>query len=340
MTPAMNRNQLRTITLEEHYATAAYMEGPGKDLNAMSKAAKTNSQIPPHFANIADRLTDLGEGRIAEMNAAGIDLQVLSLTSPGTEQLLGEEALTLAQDSNDALAGAIKRNPARLAGFAAIPTAAPEKAAEELERAVRDYGFKGAFINGHCRGRYLDDKFFWPIFQRAEELNVPIYLHPTAPPEKVIQTYFVGNFPKEVTMALSVAAWGWHIETAVHVIRIICGGVFDKYSKLQLLIGHLGEGLPFMLQRLDQALPPQSTKLNRPFSTYLRENIHYTISGFNFMPAFLDLLMEVGVDRIMFSTDHPFGSMTQAKAFLDHLPVSPADREKIAYKNAERLFRF
>jgi hypothetical protein len=296
--------------------------------------------MPARFANLADQLTDIGEKRIAEMDAAGIDVQVLSLTSPGTEQLVGEEAVNLARSSNDALVETIDRNPTRLAGFAAIPTASPDSAADELERAVHDYRFKGALINGHCRGRYLDDKYFWPIFERAEELGVPIYLHPTMPPEQVVQAYFVGNFPREVTMQLSIAAWGWHIETAVHVIRIISSGVFDNYPSLHLIIGHLGEGLPFMLQRLDQNLPTQVTKLNRPFSSYLRENIHYTFSGFNFMPAFLDLLMEVGVDRIMFSTDHPYASMAEGRAFLDRLPVSPADRERIAHKNAEQLFKF
>jgi hypothetical protein len=336
----MLANRLRTITLEEHYATSAFMDGPGKDLRAMSEAARMNRQMPARFANLANELTDIGERRIAEMDAAGIDMQVLSLTSPGTEQLPGEEAVNLARDSNDALAKAVERNPTRLAGFAAIPTPMPDKAADELERTVHDYRFKGALINGHCRGRYLDDKFFWPIFERAQELRVPIYLHPTRPPQQVVQAYFVGNFPHEVTMQLSIAAWGWHIETAVHVIRIISSGVFDTYPRLQLIIGHLGEGLPFMLQRLDQNLPMQMTKLNRPFSSYLRENIHYTFSGFNFMPTFLNLLMEIGVDRIMFSTDHPYASMAEGRAFLDHLPVSPADRERIAHKNAEHLLNF
>ena len=303
----------------------------------MSEAAKQNQQVPARFANLAGQLTDVGEKRIAEMDAARIDIQVLSLTAPGTEQLTGEEAVNLARSSNDFLAGAIQRNPARLAGFAAIPTAVPDAAADELERTVRDYRFKGALINGHCRGRYLDDKFFWPILERAQELGVPIYLHPTRPTEQVVQAYFVGNFPREVSRQLSISAWGWHIETAVHAIRMVSSGAFDAYPKLQLIVGHLGEGIPFMLQRLDQNLPVGMTKLNRPFSSYLRENFHYTFSGFNFEPPFLNLLMEVGVDRIMFSTDHPYASMAEGRTFLERLPVSPADRKKIAHENAERL---
>ena len=335
----INRN-LRTITLEEHFATPGFMDGPGHDLKEMARAAQAHPQVMGRFANLVNQLTDIGEKRIAEMDGAGIDVQVLSLTSPGVEQLQAEAAVSLAHETNDALAKAIEKNPARLAGFAALPTPAPDKAADELERTVSGYGFKGALINGHCRGRYLDDKFFWPILKRAEELHVPIYLHPTRPPEPVVQVYYTGNFSPEVTAAVSIAGWGWHIETAVHIIRLILGGAFDECPNLQIVVGHLGETLPFMLQRLDLVLPPQLTKLKRPPSSYLRENVHYTFSGFNFMPTFLDLLLEVGVDRIMFSADYPYASMAQARAFLEQLPVSPADRERIAHGNAEKLMKF
>jgi uncharacterized protein len=332
---------LRTITLEEHYATSEFMQGPGKDLSRISELAKLNPQVARLYSNIPEKLVDIGAGRIAEMDAAGIDVQVLSLTSPGTEQLEGDEAVRVAQQTNDALAKAIDQHPDRFGGLAAIPTAAPEKAADELERTVREYKFKGALINGHCRGRYLDDDYFWPVFSRAEQLEVPIYLHPTRPPQPVDQAYYTGNFPQQVAMQLQIAAWGWHIETAVHVIRIVAAGVFDKYPELQLVIGHLGEGLPFMLERLDQNLSREMTKLERPaFSSYLRENVHYTFSGFNFLPTFLDLLLEVGVDRIMFSADYPYASMEVARQFLDRIPVTPADRQKIAHGNAERLFKF
>ncbi len=270
------------------------------------------------------------------MDAAGIDVQVLSLTSPGTEQLETAEAIELAREANDYLADSIKKNPTRFAGFAALPTAAPEKAAKELERMVREHGFKGAIINGHNRGRYLDDKFFWPILECAEALNVPIYLHPTQPPPAVIDASYAGFEPAVVDM-LAGFGWGWHIETAIHVIRLILGGAFDKYPNLQLVIGHMGEALPFMLPRLD-IMPAALTKLNQPISAYLRSNIHYTFSGFNFLPNFLELLLQVGVDRTMFSADHPYASMAQARTFLDQLPVSTADRERIAHRNAERLF--
>jgi hypothetical protein len=271
------------------------------------------------------------------MDAANVDVQVLSLTSPGTEQLEAAEAVALAREANDRLANAVRSHPTRFAGFATLPTADPSLAADELGRLVLEHGFKGAVINGHHRGRYLDDKFFWPIPERAQQLHVPIYLHPTQPPKPVIDASYTGFAPM-VSEMLAGPGWGWHIETAVHVIRIILGGAFDKYPELQLVIGHMGEGLPFMLSRLD-VMPMAMTKLARPISAYLRENVHYTFAGFNFTPTFLDLLLQVGVDRIMFSADHPYGSMSEARAFLDRLPVSSADREKIAHSNAERLLR-
>ena len=321
---------MRTITLEEHFASPGYFEGPGKELKNRAK------RFGNRAARLLEQLSDVGDKRIAEMDAAGIDMQVLSLTSPGSEQLEAAPAMALAREANDFLAEAIAKNPKRFAGFAVLPTAAPDKAGEELERMVRDHGFKGAVINGHNRGRYLDDKFFWPILERAERLNVPIYLHPTPPPQAVIDASY-GGFSTIVTEMFAGPGWGWHIETAIHVLRMILGGVFDQYPKLQIVIGHMGETLPFMLQRVD-VMPMAMTKLKRTISTYLRENVHYTFSGFNFTPTFLDLLLQVGVDRIMFSADHPYASMVQARAFLDRLPVSVADKERIAHANAERLF--
>jgi predicted TIM-barrel fold metal-dependent hydrolase len=157
------------------------------------------------------------------------------------------------------------------------------------------------------------------------------------PPKPVVDALY-GGFSPMVSGVFAAAGWGWHIETAVHLIRMILGGVFDRYPKLQVVVGHLGEGIPFMLPRLNKNLPVEMTKLARPLGAYLRENIHYTFAGFNFPATFLDLLLEVGVERIMFSVDHPYGSMAEARAFLDHIPVSAVDRERIAHGNAERLF--
>jgi predicted TIM-barrel fold metal-dependent hydrolase len=328
---------MRTVALEEHYATRAFMEGPGRDLKAQAEAARDHPQVAAGYEKLIEQLCDLGKGRIAAMDAAGVDVQVLSLTSPGVEQLDAPEAVAFARETNDRLAEAVRRHPDRFAGFAALPTAAPEAGADELERTVRDHGFKGALINGHTRGRYFDDEFFWPILERAEALGVPIYLHPTPPPRPVIEASYTGNYAPGVTAGLATAAWGWHIETAIHVLRLILGGAFDRYPNLQLVVGHMGETLPFMLPRIDLALPTEMTKLDRPIGAYLRENLHYTFGGFNWVQAFLDLLLQVGVERIMFSADYPYASMDEARDFLDGLPVSPADREKIAHGNAEHL---
>lgn len=322
----MPETRIRTITLEEHFATPAFIEG-----HARHYKERADGDLLVH------RLCDLGDRRIVEMDAAGIDVQVLTLVAPGVEPLDVAEVVDMAREMNDVLADAVQRHPDRFAGFATLATAAPDTAADELERMVREHGFKGGLINGHTRGRYMDEEFFWPILERAEALNVPIYIHPTRPPQPVVDTYYRGNFSAKVSARLATAGFGWHIETAIHVIRLILSGAFERYPRLQIIIGHLGEALPFMLPRFDQILQMELTKLPRPVSAYLRENLHYTVSGFNFLPPFLDLLLQVGVERIMFSADYPFQSMSEARNFLDELPVSPADRERIAHRNAEIL---
>lgn len=321
---------MRTITLEEHFASPGFIAGPGRGFIEQLRGRGARGE------RIFEQLQDVGSGRMAEMDAAGIDMQVLSLNAPGVEQADVAEQVAIARESNDFLASLVKANPTRFAAFASLPVAAPEQAADELDRRVRQQGFKGTLINGHTRGRYLDDQFFWPILECAEALNVPIYLHPTVPHKPVADALY-GGFSPAVSAMFAAGGWGWHIETAIHLIRMILGGVFDRYPKLQVVVGHLGEGVPFMLPRLNRNLPVEMTKLARPLGAYLRENVHYTFAGFNFPATFLDLLLEVGVERIMFSVDHPYGSMAEARAFLDHIPVSAADRERIAHGNAERL---
>ena len=265
-------------------------------------------------------------------------MQIVSLTAPGVEQLEASEAMTLATETNDFVADAIKKHPTRFGGFAALPTAVPDKAAQELEGRVKGQKFAGAIINGHNRGRYLDDKFFWPILECAEKVGAPTYLHPTRPPKPVFDASFGGFLPL-VSEIFAGPGWGWHIETAVHVLRMILGGVFDRFPGLQIVIGHMGEGLPGMFQRVD-IMVPAVTKLKRPVTAYLRENLHYTFSGFFFPATFLSLFLELGgIDRIMFSIDHPYQSMPEGRAFLEQLPVSAADKERIAHGNAEKLFK-
>jgi predicted TIM-barrel fold metal-dependent hydrolase len=320
---------MRIITLEEHFATPAFFDGPARFVKERAE------KIGDRYLMVLDRLCDLGEKRITEMDEAGIDVQVLSLSAPGVEQMEPSDAAAMAYDTNDYLAEAMKKRPSRFAGFAAVPTGAPKQAIEELERRVKE-GFKGAVINGHNKGRYLDDQFYWPLLECAEALNVPIYLHPTPPPQAVIDVSY-GGFSPMVTDMLAGGAWGWHMETSVHMIRIICGGVFDRFPKLQFIIGHMGEGLPFFFNRLD-IIPMSTTKLNRPISSYLRENVYYTFSGMNYMPTYLNMFLELGgFDRIMFSADYPYQSMKWAHAFLDQVPASATDKMRIAHGNAERL---
>jgi predicted TIM-barrel fold metal-dependent hydrolase len=322
---------MRAIALEEHFATPRFLDGPGRKLKERAEQAGGRLQA------LLAQLADVGDGRVAAMDAARIDVQALSLTAPGVEQLEVEDAKTLARETIAALAQAVRRHPTRFFGLAALPIGDPSAAITELERSIGEGGFKGVVINGHHRGRYLDDRFFWPILARAEALGLPIYLHPTQSPKAVVDAWYGGLQPIVGEMMAS-AGWGWHIETALHVLRMmIVGGVFDAHPKLQIVVGHMGETLPFMLQRVD-VMAPAMTKLKMPISRYLRDNVHYTFSGFNFLPAFLDLMLEVGVDRIMFSTDHPYQAMEEGRAFLDRLPVSDADRERIAHGNAERLF--
>ena len=320
--------RVKAIALEEHFASPAFMEGPGRWLRAGSRPS-----------GVVDKLLDIGEGRIAAMDEAGVEMQVLSINSPGVEQLGAAEAKVIADETNARLADAVRLHPGRFAGFATLPTPSPEAAADTLERAVRDYRFVGAAINGHVAGRYMDDRFFWPILERAEELGVPLYIHPTPPPKRVVEVSYRGSYSDAVAYTLSTSGWGWHIETALYVLRLILGGALDEYPNLQLIVGHLGEALPFMLERIDRNLPREATGLQRGMADYLRENVWYTFSGFNFTPAFLDLLMEVGADRIMFSVDYPYGSMAAARAFLDGLPVPDADHEKIGHGNAEKLLK-
>jgi predicted TIM-barrel fold metal-dependent hydrolase len=321
---------MRTIALEEHYATPAFLDGPAREIKERALGLGAGF--------VLDKLCELGQARVAEMDAAGVDVQVLSLTSPGVEQLEPDEAVVMSRELNDRLAQAVACHPGRLMAFAALPTPAPERAAAELDRAVSELGFVGALVNGHTRGRYLDHPSFSPLFERACALGVPLYLHPTEPPRPVVEAWY-GGFSSNVSFALATAAWGWHLETATHVLRLIAGGVFDRFPSLQIVIGHLGEGLASMMRRLDHALPPAMSELERPVSAYLQQNVHYTFAGFDSLPTFLDLLLQVGAARILFSTDHPYASMARGKAFLDQLPVSAADRQAIAHGNAERLLR-
>jgi len=327
---------MRTITLEEHFATPGFLDGPGRELRDQAR------QVGGRAEQLMRDLCDLDAGRIAQMDAAGIDMQVISLTAPGVEQLEPVDAVALARDTNDVLAEAIARHPTRLSGFAALAIAQPDLAAKELDRRVGGQRFAGAVINGHQRGRYLDDKFFWPVLEAAEALSAPIYLHPTRPPRAVIEASF-GGFSPLVTEMLAGPGFGWHIETAVHVLRMVLGGVFDRFPKLQIVIGHMGEGLPYSMWRVDnhnkwmraQNVYPAKRKI----ADYFRENFYITTSGNFRTQALIDAMLEIGADRILFSADWPFENIDHAVEWFDTATISEGDRFKIGCGNARRLFK-
>ena len=283
----------------------------------------------------ARQLDDLGELRLRDMDAAGIDVQVISHMQPGTQIFDPATAVAMARKANDALYAATSRHPARFAGFAELPTVDPDAAAAELERVVTRYDFKGALINGLTGGAFLDQKRFWCIFERAQALDVPIYLHPGIPHSAVTEAYYSdhrrGDFP-----FLSVA-WGFTAETAVHAIRLVVSGVFDAYPRLKIILGHLGETIPFTLWRCDWIL--QHVGGRSGFAEAFREHFYLTTSG-NFQKSALACcIAELGVDRIMFAVDYPYNANAEGVAFIKTASLSDADKEKILHGNADRLLR-
>ncbi len=320
---------MRIIALEEHFIL------PREEQNLPPGAHRGNDREKLLGFDVVAELLNLGDTRLAAMDAAGIDLQVLSHNQPGCQALDATAAVPVAREANDFLFEAIKTHPSRFAGLAALPTADPAAAAKELDRAVTTFGFKGAMINGHTQGSFLDDKKYWSIFECAEALGVPIYLHPSKPHPAVMQAYFAGY------EELALAAWGFGIDTGAHFLRLMFAGVFDVFPKLTFILGHLGEGLPFMLHRInDQThLAAARRGLKRTPLDYLTENLVVTCSGNFSTPAFACTVAALGVDNVLFSVDWPYELNVAAVEFLKRQPLAPADMAKVAYRNAERVLK-
>jgi len=289
---------------------------------------------------LRDRLVDVGALRIKEMDEAGIDLQVLSHSAPATQRLDAESSVKVAREANDRLRQRIEEGKGRFEGFAVLPTANPKAAADELERAVTKLGFKGAMIHGltwiGAEKLFIDDKRFWPIFERAQALDVPVYLHPAVPHPAVVEAYYkdyLKDFP-----GLLTAAWGFTVETATQGIRMVLSGVFDAHPRLKIILGHLGESLPFSLWRIDMALQRQGNR-STPFRDAFREHFWITTSGNFSTPALLCCVLEMGVDRILFSIDYPFVPNAPGPRWMEHVPLGDEDRRKILGGNAERLLK-
>lgn len=287
---------------------------------------------------IRDQLVDLGEGRLAHMDAAGIDIAVLSLTSPGVQVMPRDEAVAFATYANDWLADAIARHPDRYVGLAACAPQDPAAAAQEIERA-KALGMRGIIISSHTLGAYMDDEKFWPIFEAAEALDMPIYLHPATPTNGLIKPM--------LERGLDGAIYGFSVETGLHVLRMIVAGVFDRFPRLQIVIGHVGESLPFTLYRLDY-MHEASVKsgryetmkpLRRKVSDYLRENFHYTNSGVAWEPPIRFLQEVIGVDRVLYAMDYPYQYKVEEVAALDAMSIDAAAKVAFFEGNARRLFK-
>lgn len=312
-----------TIAIEEHY----------NDPELVAHFAGLDLLRPPV---IEQKLLDLGEVRLREMDEGAIDIQVLSHAGPTTQKLAPDVAVRMAKLTNDRLAKSIATAPDRFAGFAVLPTPAPEAAADELERCVTGLGFKGAVVNGLTNGKFLDERQFWPILARAEALGVPIYLHPALPSPDVEKVYYDGitaKFPE-----FRGPVWGFTAETATQAIRMVLSGALAEHPKLQLILGHLGEALPFMLWRIDDLLArPVSDGMT--FSDIFRRNFHLTTSG-NFSDTALACsIAEMGVDRILFSVDWPFASNKAGTDWLMRTSLSDADKARILGENARKLLK-
>lgn len=316
------------IALEEHYAW-----DPASADNVVATWLRSNNEVA------YQRLYDRGPLRLEQMDAAGIDFQILSLFDPGVQaETDTARAIDVARRANDDLAETVRGNPHRFGGFATLATQDPDAAAAELERAVTELGLVGGLINGHCRGRYLDDPAYEGLFERAQGMGAPIYLHPTAPHPAVMEAWFAPY----VGDGLHLASWGFAAETGTHVLRLIYSGLFDRFPRLQMIIGHLGEMLPFAAFRIDRYYglggDGSGHRLQRLPSEYLRSNFYVTTSGNFSPPAFACTLEVIGADRVMFSVDYPMDDNRAGAEFVAAYPMDDAVRRKVSSENAIRLF--
>jgi len=338
---------MKKIDTEAHFYTREYQDylfsrkkPPREELHKGYVRLWYEPQIwEPHGLEIEDRLLDVSRGRLNNMDAAGIDVQALSLSTPGCEQFSPARGMALSRKTNEELYKAINRNPDRFIGLAALAPQSPEEAARELERAVKEFGFKGTKINSHVKGNYIDAKKYWPIFEMAERLDVPVFLHPNTPNPSAIKPY------EDYGFALAGPTWGFGAEAALQAMRLIYSGVFDKYPKLKVILGHLGEGLIFWMYRIDFAFKKPwmdeelRPRIKQPPSEYIRKNFYVNTSGMHSIPAFLSVYLELGADHMMFAADYPYENSKEAARFIDKIPVSEADKEKIQHSVAEKLFK-
>jgi 5-carboxyvanillate decarboxylase len=293
----------------------------------------------PRATALARRIQTLGDERIADMDSSGIARQLLLLTAPGVQVFDAATAVSLSIETNNEVADAIKKHPTRYSALAAIAPQDPRGAAKELERAVKTLGLKGAVVNSHTQGEYLDEPKYWEIFEAAQALDVPIYLHPTTPSPAMI-----GPF---LPRGLDGAVFGFAVETGLHMLRIVFAGVFERFPKLRMVLGHLGENLPFQLFRIDfmhnsmtaSRRYPGAQPLKKKPSDYLRENVWYTTSGMQWAPAILHTISVLGIERVLYAMDYPYQFVPEEVAVTDTLPIKDSEKKMLYQTNAEKLFK-
>ena len=295
-----------------------------------------SQDLPFGDLSLNDPMQDT-DGRIQRLDQAGITVQVLSYPYAGADLLPPREARRWAAEVNNRIADRVSTHPHRYTAFAHLPLTDPDASADELERAVTQLAFRGTLVSGATNGRYLDHSSFEPLLARAEKLDVPIYVHPAVSTRPVREALY-GGLPDQFGFWLSASGWGWHADTAVHTLRLLLSGAFERNSKLKIIIGHLGEGLQVMLPRLDQQFHDFAKFKGVP-SDILREHVWVSSSGFFFNPSFMAALDAFGPDRLLFSVDYPFGSLDRGRNFLEQLPVDTETLAQIAHKNADRLLK-
>lgn len=323
---------MKAIGLEEHFATPELIDA----WHELEPQWQDTAQIRSSQDELARRLVDLDDDRMAAMTETGLDVAVVSSTTPGVQNLSPADAVALQVLCNDRLAEAVRRHPDRLQGFATLATPEPEAAAAELARAVTELGFNGAMLYGRTRERHLDHHDFWPIFEAAEALGAPLYLHPQSPPPAVRAAYYSG-LGDSVDAALATHGLGWHYDAGLQLLRLIFSGVFDRFPRLQVILGHWGEVMLFYLDRIDRMTG--IANLARPVSEYVRSNVFVTPGGV-FSQRYLRWALDVvGPDRIMFASDYPYVLVPDggARRFLDEAEVSEADRDRMASGNWDAL---
>jgi predicted TIM-barrel fold metal-dependent hydrolase len=327
---------MRIIALEEHFTVPAIVRRI--DAGVISRRGFRPRKAPKSGPSVAELLPEIGEQRLRSMDECGINVQVLSSGGPGPDLVPGPDGVAMARELNDYLASAIARHPDRFAGFAALPMQSPDACGAELVRAVKELGFLGALVNGTTEGRFLDHPSYDGLLAAAVELDVPIYIHPHLPPEAVRKAYY-SDLPEGTGRVLEAAGWGWHSETAIQLLRLVVAGTLDKHPRLKLIVGHMGEMLPMMMARADEAFALDIDHLKRPISRTILDQVWITTSGIFSEPPFLAALLTFGIDRIMFSVDYPFAPNAKGRAFLDRISLPPADMEKLAHGNAEAVLK-